>query len=257
MFMRRLIPCLLIDQRRLVKTVKFRDAAYVGDPINAVKIFNDKQADELIVLDIGVSEPGVAPDIAFIEELASECFMPVCYGGGIRTLDQIKDILRTGVEKVCLNEAAIVNPKLVEQAAASVGSQSVVVGIDVKRNRFLPGHSVVYRNGRLKASISPEQHAGDCARLGAGELFINSVDRDGTGMGYELEIVKKISSIVTVPVIACGGAGKIGDCEELFAQTGAQAAAAGSMFVYHGKHRAVLITYPTGEEADRLRFSKL
>jgi cyclase len=257
MFMRRVIPCLLVDQRRLVKTIKFEKPSYVGDPINAVRIFNEKQADELVVIDISASAAGRGPDLRFIEELASECFMPVCYGGGIKTLSHVRDILRTGVEKVSINEATIQTPNLIQESANAVGSQSIVAAIDVRRNRWTSGHTVVYRNGREKHSLTPERHAAECVRLGAGELFINSVDRDGTGSGYDIEIVNRVASSVSVPVIACGGAGTLEDCERLFRETPAQAAAAGSMFVYHGKHRAVLITYPEGTAVDRLRFLPL
>jgi cyclase len=227
-----------------VKTVGFRDPSYVGDPRNAVKIFNDKEVDELILLDIGATPDGKAPQLELIREIVSEAFMPVAYGGGIRSVEQARAILALGVEKVVLSSAAIQRPDLVAEAAAEFGSQSVVVCIDATKGRG-GAYSVWINGGRTDTALDPVACAVMMEARGAGEILINSIDRDGTRAGYDLELIGAVSSQIHVPVIACGGAGTVDDLAAAVRRGGAAAAAAGSLFVYQGKHRAVLISYPS------------
>jgi cyclase len=250
MLLPRVIPCLLLQDGGLVKTVRFKSGAYVGDPINAIKIFNDKRVDELIVLDISASRERREPDYRLIEEIASECFMPLCYGGGVTTVAQAKRIVNLGVEKVAVNRATLARPALVGELAAQLGSQSVVACVDVKKS--WSGRYQVYDSA--KASLTgqdPLEHAADLVRLGAGELLLNNVDRDGTQHGYDLELVRGFTTRLPVPVIACGGAWTTEHLRAVVRDSGASAAAAGSMFVFQGPHRAVLISYPP--YADLLR----
>lgn len=229
-----------------MKTVHFKNPKYVGDPINAVRIFNEKEVDELVLLDIGATPAGRSPNLKEIAHVAGECFMPLAYGGGIRDLEQIKLILNLGVEKVILNSAACANPDLIAQAAREVGSQSVVVSIDVKKT-LLGKYRVHTHSGRRSTGLDPVDFARLMETKGAGELIIHSIDRDGTLQGYDLELVQRVAQAVNVPVVACGGAGRL---EHLAAavKAGAAAVAAGSLFVFYGKHRAVLINYPSPEE---------
>jgi cyclase len=238
----RVIPCLLLKGSGLVKTVRFADPKYVGDPINAVRIFNDKEVDELIFLDINASRERKDPAFSTIEDIASECFMPVAYGGGISSLDQARRIVASGIEKIILNSAALHRPTLVTELSAQIGASSTVVAIDVKKDLF--GRHRVYDHVRQKATdLAPEEHARRMVAAGAGEIFVNDVSRDGTGSGFDLDLVRNVSTAVEVPVIACGGAGKLDDLR-LASEAGASAVAAGSLFVYMGKHRAVMINYP-------------
>jgi cyclase len=239
----RVIPCLLLKGQGLVKTTKFKDPKYVGDPINAIKIFNDKEVDELILLDIMATTEGRGPNFKMIEEVGSECFMPIAYGGGISSLEDIRKILQLGVEKVVLNEAAIKKPELIRQAAEQFGSQAIVVSIDVKRKMF--GRYEVYgHRGTKSTGKDPVEFALEMERLGAGELFLTAIDRDGTMEGYDLDLVSLVAHSVSIPVIAAGGAKSIEDFRASTVEAGASAASAGAIFVFHGKHRAVLITYP-------------
>ncbi|MFC1817258.1 AglZ/HisF2 family acetamidino modification protein [Thermodesulfobacteriota bacterium] len=244
MLFTRVIPCLLLKNKGLVKTVKFKKPKYVGDPINAIKIFNEKEVDEMIFLDIDASIEKRGPNFKVIEEIASECFMPLCYGGGIRNTDDIKRIFSTGVEKVALNTQALKNANMVKAAADIFGSQSIVVSIDAKRNMFRK-YDIYGGGGRIRYKTSPPEYAARMEKMGAGEIMINSIDRDGTMVGYDLYLVKSVSDAVSIPVIACGGAGKKEDFSDAVKKAGATAVAAGSFFVFHGKHRAVLITYPS------------
>jgi cyclase len=247
----RVIPCLLLKGQGLVKTVRFKNPKYVGDPINAVKIFNDKEVDELIFLDIEASVERKKPPIKLISDIASECFMPLSYGGGLRDLDDIKTVFNLGVEKVVINSYAIENPDFVREASERYGSQSIVVAVDVKRNSF-GKYEVFSRAGRERTKLNPVDHAKKMEKQGAGEIFLNSIDRDGTMEGYDIELIKKVSQVVSIPVIACGGAGRINDFAEAVGKGGASAVAAGSMFVFHGRHRAVLITYPSIQDLDEV-----
>lgn len=237
------MPCLLLDGRRLVKTVRFQEPAYVGDPINAVKIFNDKFVDEIIFLDISASREGRGPDYKHIKEITSECFIPFCYGGGVHSAADAAILFGIGVEKVAINTAAIKSPALVGELAARFGSQSIVAAMDVKKG-WIGRYAVMTANGAVKTGLDPVTHARELERQGAGELLVNSVDRDGTMNGYDLEIIGEIAAAVNIPVIACGGAGNVEHFREAAKQGGVTAVAAGSFFVFKGKHRAVLINYP-------------
>lgn len=242
----RVIPVLLLKGDLLYKTVRFRNAKYVGDPRIAVKIFNDKGADELVLLDITATIEGRKPNFKLIEEIAGECFMPMAYGGGIREIDDVRTILKLGVEKVVLNTAAVENPGFVAEAARINGSSSVVVSIDVKRD-ILGRYRVYTRSGTQKTSLDPVSFAERIARSGAGEIIINSIDRDGTCEGYDLFLTRSVADAVDVPVVACGGAGSVDDLKIVIRDARASAAAAGSLFVFQGPHRAVLITFPEEE----------
>ena len=246
----RVIPCLLLKGQGLVKTVKFKNPKYVGDPINAVKIFNDKEVDELIFLDIEATVEGRKPPIKLISEIASECFMPLSYGGGLRNMDDIKAIFNLGVEKVIINSYAIELPTFINEASKFYGNQSIVVAIDVKRSSK-GKYEIFSRGGKKKTNLDPVEYAMKMETLGAGEIFLNSIDRDGTMEGYDIELIKEVTESVSIPVIACGGAGKIEDIVDAVKKGGASAVAAGSMFVFHGKHRAVLTTYPSVEELEK------
>jgi cyclase len=247
----RVIPCLLLRGQGLVKTVQFKDAKYVGDPINAVKIFNEKEVDELILLDILATIEQRRPPLRLIFEVASECFMPLCYGGGICSLDDIKEIFNLGVEKVAINTSAINNPYFIKGAAEKFGSQSIVVAIDVKKN-LLGEYEVFTHGGRKSAKLDPVRLAMEIEEMGAGEIFLNSIDRDGTMQGYDIELIKKVTEAVSIPVIACGGAGKLSDFAVAIKEGGASAVAAGSLFVFHGEERAVLISYPSVRELEHI-----
>lgn len=247
MLIGRIIPCLLYDGAGLVKTVKFKSRFYIGDLTNAIKIFNDKEVDELIILDIDATRQGRDPDYKMLELAASQCFMPLCYGGGIRTVEQIRHILSLGIEKVSINTAAVDDPDLVREAADYFGSQAIVASIDAKSGLF-GGYSVHAGDGKGARKLNPVEHARKVAALGAGEILINAIDRDGAMRGYDLDLVRSIVDAVDVPVIACGGAGSIDDLVAVLRKAGASAAAAGSMFVFYGPHRAVLISYPAADE---------
>jgi cyclase len=238
----RVIPALLLKEKSLVKTTRFKDPVYVGDPINTVRIFNDKEVDELVILDITATSKGCGPDMEFLRELTSECFMPLCYGGGIRNREHIEKVLKVGIEKVAINTMALDQPKFIKEAAESFGSQSIVVAMDVIGSRP-GGYRVARTAGEVQATtISPLEHAIEMEKMGAGEILLNSVSKDGTGEGYDLPLIESVAGKVSIPVIACGGAGRLEDFGEAI-QAGASAVAAGRMFVFHGKHRAVLISY--------------
>jgi cyclase len=241
----RVIPVLLLDDGALVKTVRFRDPRYVGDPINAVRIFNEKQADEIVLLDISATPHGRGPDEAAIEEIASEAFMPVAYGGGVRDVATARRLIQLGVEKVVVNAAAVEAPADVARIADTLGSSTLVVAMDAMR--AAAGWEVAIRSGTRRTGLDVRAQAEAAVRLGAGELFLTSIDRDGTGDGYDLDLVRAVAGAVDVPVVACGGAGALADLATVVHGGGAAAAAAGSLFVFHGRHRAVLITYPTYE----------
>lgn len=244
----RLIPCLLVQGNGLVKTVKFTDPKYVGDPINAVRIFNEKAVDELSVFDIDATRNGREPDYRMIANLANECRMPLCYGGGVRSAAQIDRIIGLGVEKVALGAAAVEQQGLVAQAAAHVGNQSIVVVIDVKRTGLLRRYEVTIRNGATRTGRDPVDFAREVEAQGAGEIVLNSVDLDGTMLGYDMELVQRVREAVTVPITVLGGAGDMKHPVELYRRFGIIGAAAGSMFVFKGKYRAVLINYPNATE---------
>ena len=242
----RVIPVLLLKNKGLVKTTQFTQPKYVGDPMNAVKIFNDKEVNELIILDIEISKTGKEIDFEYLKEIASESFMPVCYGGGLKTMKDIEMVFRSGFEKVSLNTSALENRRLISEVADYFGVQAVTVSIDVKRN-LLGHYQVVNTAKNVSAGIDPVAYAREVASLGAGEILINSIDRDGMQKGYDINLIGKVASAVDVPVVACGGAGTLSDFREAV-DAGASAVSAGSMFVFQGKHRAVLISYPQQQQ---------
>lgn len=252
----RVIPVLLLRGAGLVKTKAFKDPVYVGDPINAVRIFNEKEVDELALLDITASVQGKEPPYQLISDIASECFMPLAYGGGIKNAEQVKRIFGLGVEKVILNSHAIETPGLIAEAAALAGSQSIVVSIDVKRG-LLGGYRVHTHSGSKKRDLDPIAWAKRAEELGAGEILLNSIDRDGSMEGYDLALIKAVSRGISIPLIACGGAGNVDDLSAAVGVGGASAVAAGSMFVFHGKHRAVLINFPTQQDLQRVFSARL
>jgi len=247
----RIIPCLLVHNKGLVKTVKFKEGKYVGDPINAVKIFNEKEVDELMVLDIDATVEGREPDYKMIENLAAECRMPLCYGGGIKTAEQAERIFRLGVEKIAISSAVIDNPSLVKELAQKVGTQSVVVVLDVKKKMF-GGYEVVTHNATKKTGVDPIKLTKELEELGIGEIVINSVDNDGVMKGYDFSIIDKVKEIATVPMTVLGGAGSINDIGEVIKKHGIIGVAAGSLFVFKGKYKAVLISYPKHDEKEQL-----
>jgi cyclase len=248
----RIIPCLLVHEHGLVKTVSFKNPKYVGDPINAVKIFNEKEADELIVLDIDATVNGVEPDYKLIADLAVECRMPLCYGGGIRTVEQAKRIISLGVEKVALSSAAIADPGLITRIADEVGRQSVVVVLDVKKRMLSREYDVYTHNGRRNTKIGALAMAIQAEAMGAGEIVINSIDLDGQMKGYDLALAAQIRAAVKIPITVLGGAGSVADVAALIKTCGVVGAAAGSLFVFKGAYKAVLINYPTIGQRDEL-----
>jgi len=248
----RITPCLLIHHGGLVKTINFKDPKYVGDPINAVKIFNEKKADELIVLDIDATSDNKEPNYDLIAKLANECRMPLCYGGGVKTVDQFKRIISLGVEKVAVSSEAIKNPTLIKKAAEVVGNQSVVVVIDLKKKLFSNSYDIYIKNGKIKIKDNLKLLLRKFEEYGAGEIVINSIDNDGKMQGYDYKLIAKIIKTLNVPVTALGGAGSMKDIRTLIKQHKIIGAAAGSFFVFKGKYRAVLINYPSQEEKDKI-----
>jgi imidazole glycerol-phosphate synthase subunit HisF len=245
MFRPRVIPVLLLKGKGLVKTEKFskKDARYIGDPINAVRIFNDLEADELIFLDIMATKENRTVSREIVKEIGDEAFMPFAVGGGIREVSQIRELLGSGAEKVVINTAAGRNIRLITDAAGQFGEQSIVASIDVKKNIW-GNYKVCLNAGEENSGMNPVDYAKSLESAGAGEIMINSIDRDGMMGGYDLALIKDISQAVNIPVIACGGAGTVHDLKEAVISGGAAAVAAGSLFVYHGPRRAVLVSYP-------------
>ena len=253
----RVIPCLLVHEGGLVKTVGFKAPKYVGDPINAVKIFNEKEADELVVLDIDATVNGVEPDYRMIANLAAECRMPLCYGGGVRSAAQAKKIVALGVEKVALSAAAIDDPNLITQIADEIGRQSVVVVLDVKKRMLSKEYDVFTHNGKKNTKRSVIEVATQVEALGVGEIVINSIDNDGQMKGYDLALAKQIRDAVTIPITFLGGAGSLDDIGALIRTCGVVGASAGSLFVFKGVYKAVLINYPNVVQRDALLQSSL
>lgn len=247
----RIIPCLLLKDKGLVKTVNFKNPKYVGDPINTVYLFNEKQADELIVLDIDVTAKKTQINYQMIENLASECQMPLCYGGGINTVEEALRIFSLGVEKIALSSAAVTNPQLISEIAARVGTQSVTVVIDVKKK--LSGKYEIYtHNGKNATGLNPVEYVKYLETLGAGEIVINSIDNDGMMKGYDLTIIEQIRKNISLPITALGGAGSLADIGKLIEKFGIIGAGAGSLFVFKGKYKAVLINYPNNTQKNLL-----
>lgn len=247
----RVIPCLLLKNSGLVKGVQFKKHRYLGDPINAVKIFNEKEVDELVFLDIGAGISKCPPDFELLKDISSEAFMPFAYGGGITSCQEIERLFTIGVEKVILNTAAFLNPQLLKDASEIAGSQSVVVSIDVQKN-FFGKYEVVIQSGQKKTKKDPVEYALEVQDKGAGEIYLCSIDKEGTSNGYDQKLIKQVSQVLDIPVIASGGAGCLNDFKSAVNIAGASAVAAGSMFVFHGKLKAVLITYPEYQELTEL-----
>ena len=247
----RVIPCLLLKGNGLVKTVQFKNPSYIGDPINAIRIFNDKEVDELVFLDITATQEKRGPNFKLLSEISTECFMPLGYGGGITSLGEIEKLFNLGIEKIILNSAAFHNEKLISEAVHVFGSQSIIASMDVKKAWLSKKQTVFVNSGNVNTKISPLEYAKKMEDAGVGEIILNSIDKDGTMGGYDLSLIQSIASTLKIPLVALGGAGALTDLKE--AKTaGASAVAAGSLFVYQKAHRAVLITYPTKDEIKKL-----
>ena len=246
----RVIPCLLMLDQGLVKTRKFRKPVYVGDPINVMRIFNDKEVDELVLLDIGAPRANSGPQFEFLEQLATECFMPLAYGGGIQSMTDAERLFKVGFEKIVLNRAAVEQPALVESLVRAYGSQAVVASIDVGETLF--GKPRVFAGGLKKTKLDPVAHAIRVSELGVGEILLTSISREGQLNGYDVGLIKSVAAAVPVPVIASGGASGVPDFRDAVERGGASAVSAGSCFVFNGPHKAVLISYPAPEEIKSL-----
>lgn len=246
----RVIPVLLVSDGYLVKPVRFGGDTYIGDPINAVRIFNEKQVDELLICDIDASAKGTGVNYALIEEIASEAFMPVGYGGGVASADEARRITSIGIEKVVLNTAAFIRPETISEVADALGSSSTVVSIDAKR-KLTGGWDTFTRRASKKTGLTPTEAAIVAQQHGAGEVIVSSIDRESSRSGYDLKLIHSVAEAVNIPVVALGGAGGVSDLRPAL-DAGASAVAAGTMFVMTGKHRAVLITYPTPAEVRAL-----
>lgn len=248
MFRPRLIVSLLLSDNALIKTKKFRDPKYVGDPINAVRIFNEKSVDELFIADIKISRENKSPNFDLIGKISQECRMPICYGGGIKSVKDIEKIINLGVEKVSISSSFLDDPHLISKAASKFGSQSIVVCLDVKKSRFRKNYALYFNNGKNISNKDLFLSIKELESLGAGELIINAIDKEGMMDGYDLELCKKISSFTNLPITFLGGAGSLEDFKDLWKTCGMVGAAAGSFFVFKGKFRAVLINYPSIQE---------
>ena len=247
----RVIPCLTIKGNELVKTIKFKKPIYVGDPINTIKIFNDKEVDELVLLDITATREKKGPNFKLLNDVSSECFMPLGYGGGITNLMEIEKLFNLGIEKVILNSSTYSNINLLKSAVETFGSQSIVASIDVKKSWFSKKQTVWTQCGEKNTKLTPLQYSNIVEEAGAGEIIINSIDLDGSMLGYDLNLIQTVSNAVKTPVVALGGAGSLNDFR-LAKNAGASAFAASSFFIFQKAHRAVLITYPTREELDTI-----
>ena len=244
----RIIPCLLVHNKGLVKTVNFKDPKYVGDPINAVKIFNEKEVDELMVLDIDASKEKRGPDFQLIKNLAVECRMPFCYGGGVSTVEQAKKIISLGAEKVALSSAIVNDPSLCKAIGDAVGVQSVVAVLDVKKRKLLGGYELYTLNGQQKSKRKLKEFIVELNEIGIGEVVINSIDNDGKMLGYDMELASLVREACDTPITILGGAGTLEHIKTLIKRFKVVGAAAGSLFVFKGKYKAVLINYPNKEE---------
>ena len=247
----RIIPCLLVHESGLVKSVQFKNYKYIGDPINAVRIFNEKQSDELMLIDIDATVNKNEPNYKLIQNIASECRMPLCYGGGIKNVEQAQNIFSLGVEKIALSSILIEKPKLITEIASKVGSQSVVAVLDIKKKMF-GGYELHTHNGRKSTGINPIEFVKKIEDLGAGEIVINSIDQDGMMNGYDLKLVELVRNSTSLPLTVLGGAGSMTDIGNLIQNYGIIGAAAGSLFVFKGVYKAVLINYPSTNEKDNI-----
>ncbi|KFF18039.1 AglZ/HisF2 family acetamidino modification protein [Chryseobacterium sp. JM1] len=247
----RIIPSLLLQDNGLVKTVNFKNPKYVGDPINAVRIFNEKEVDELAIFDIDATAKGLEPNYSLIERIANQSRMPLCYGGGVKTVEQAQKIFGLGIEKIALSSAVLQNPQLITQIAERVGSQSVIVVLDVKKKLF-GGYEVYTHNGKKSTGIDPFKFVEEAQRLGAGEIVINSIDQDGVMKGYDMNLINKVREKISLPLTVLGGAGSLSDIKQVIDKHGIIGVAAGSLFVFKGVYKAVLINYPAFEDKERL-----
>lgn len=248
----RIIPSLLIQDNGLVKTVNFKNPKYVGDPINAVRIFNEKEVDELAIFDIDATVKGLEPNYSLIERIANQSRMPLCYGGGVKTVEQAQRIFGLGIEKIALSSAVLQNPRLITEIAERVGSQSVIVVLDVKKKLF-GGYEVYTHNGKKSTGINPFKFVEEAQKLGAGEIIINSIDQDGVMKGFDISLIDKIREKISLPLTVLGGAGSLSDIKQVIDKHGIIGVAAGSLFVFKGVYKAVLINYPSFEEKEGLR----
>lgn len=248
----RIIPSLLIQDNGLVKTVNFKNPKYVGDPINAVRIFNEKEVDELAIFDIDATAKGLEPNYSLIERIANQSRMPLCYGGGVKTVEQAQRIFGLGIEKIALSSAVIQNPQLITQIAERVGAQSVIVVLDVKKKLF-GGYEVYTHNGKKSTGINPVKFVEEAQKLGAGEIIINSIDQDGVMKGYDMNLIDKVREKISLPLTVLGGAGSLDDIKQVIDKHGIIGVAAGSLFVFKGVYKAVLINYPSFDEKEALR----
>ena len=247
----RIIPSLLIQDNGLVKTVNFKNPKYVGDPINAVKIFNEKAVDELAIFDIDATVKGLEPNYSLIERLATQSRMPLCYAGGVKTVAQAQRIFGLGIEKIALSSAVLEKPELISEIAERVGNQSVIVVLDVKK-KLLGGYEIYTHNGKKSCHIDPIKFVEKAQELGAGEIIINSIDRDGVMKGYDMNLIDKLRKYIHIPMTVLGGAGSLSDIKEVIDKHGLIGVAAGSLFVFKGVYKAVLINYPSKEEKENL-----
>lgn len=247
----RIIPSLLIHKNGLVKTINFKNPKYVGDPINAVRIFNEKEVDELAIFDIDASVNNSKPNFELLEKLANQSRMPLCYGGGVKTVEDALKIFSLGIEKIAINSGIIDNPSLISEIADRVGSQSVVAVLDVKK-KFFGGYELAVNNGKKLTGINPFDFAKEVQDLGAGEIIVNSIDQDGTMKGFDLELINKIANEIKIPLTVLGGAGSLSDIEKVINSHGIIGVAAGSLFVFKGPYKAVLINYPSTKEKKHL-----
>jgi len=247
----RIIPSLLLQDNGLVKTVNFKNPKYVGDPINAVRIFNEKEVDELAIFDIDATAKGLEPNYSLIERIANQSRMPLCYGGGVKTVEQAQKIFGLGIEKIALSSAVLQNPQLITQIAERVGSQSVIVVLDVKKKLF-GGYEVYTHNGKKATGIDPFKFVEEAQKLGAGEIVINSIDQDGVMKGYDMNLINKVREKISLPLTVLGGAGSLNDIKQVIDKHGIIGVAAGSLFVFKGIYKAVLINYPAFEDKEKL-----
>ena len=247
----RVIPCLLLKDTGLVKTIKFKKPIYIGDPLNAVKIFNEKEVDELVFLDIIATTKNRKPFFELISKIATECFMPFAYGGGIREIEDVKQIFHLGAEKIIINSYAVENPAFISTVSQLFGRQSIIISIDAKKD-LLGRYRIFTHGGRRGTNLDPAQFAIKMEKMGAGEILLTSIEKDGTMQGYDLKLIKKVAQAVSIPVIACGGAAKLTDFSAAVKEANAAAVAAGAMFVFQGENRAVLINYPYRKELEKI-----
>jgi len=245
----RLMPCLLMSNGALVKSVQFKNRTYVGDPVNAVRIFNQKEVDELILLDIDATSENKGIDFETLEKIVSECFMPICYGGGVKTIEDMRRLFNLGIEKISVSSAMFESPELIRQASAEFGRQAIVVTLDVKKG-LLGGYSVKTHNATRDTKTDAVKAALTAESLGAGELLLYSVDRDGTWSGFDMDLIRKVSHAINIPLVVCGGANSLANARIAVKEAGASAVAIGSMAVFQGKDLGVLIKFPTRKDQE-------